>query len=669
MDTIGRYELQEELGRGGMGVVYRAYDSTLEREVALKLLPAYLRGDATFLHRFRREARVVARLEHACIVPIYDVGEQEGQPYLVMRLLRGGALRERLTAASLDQEQLFRALRRVAQALDAAHAQRIVHRDVKPANILFDEQGSAFVSDFGIARVTDAATQLTGSGLVGSPAYMSPEQFKGAEVDGRSDQYSLAIVVYEALSGSLPFSGDTAQMMYQHLEAPPPPVHMRNTALSPSLSPLLARALAKSPLDRFPSVTEMVQALQTAAGSQPALLPPVGPERKSSTTHARQVQSAYTRGLTAWEKQDWAAAAAAFAAVLELEPHHPKARSRYEEAKQHLSTGSTKTPAAAKKRPPAPAPYKSPVVAGAGGAAAPARSSRRWYYLAAALLLALVMGSLAWMFRLRISPTVIVYVDHTATPWLAKQAVIAVTPQPATATDTPSPTATATPSPTSPLEFPSGETAVWQSDDTPIAFALPDGSTLFLDANSQVQIEAIIGEGEAAETRLILQSGRLVVMPGSGVVLVRNPFGAYAQTGAGSLLGVWYSDAPFRFEAACLAGICRLTGDLEGEVALLEGQMSFVGGSGRPANIVAADYAAYTFATVVPTPTTTPTPTVTPPPTATPTRVPPTATPTPSPLPTNTPGTSGGGNPPQPPTPAVTSAPTIPPSPEPPSDR
>lgn len=642
MDTIGRYQLQEELGRGGMGVVYRAYDTTLEREVALKRLPAYLREDANFLHRFRREARVVARLEHACIVPIYDVGEQEGQPFLVMRLLRGGTLRERLTAASLDQEQLFRALRRVAQALDAAHAQRIVHRDVKPANILFDEQGSAFISDFGIARVSDA-TQLTGSGLVGSPAYMSPEQFKGGEVDGRSDQYSLAIVAYEALSGSLPFSGDTAQMMYQHLEAPPPPVHTRNSALPPALSPLLARALAKRPADRFPSATEMVQALQTAAGSQPAVLSPAGPERKSGTTHARQVQAAYTRGLTAWERQDWAAAAAAFATVLELEPHHPKARSRYEEAKQHLAQSGAKPPAAPKTPPlVAPAPYKSPVVAGAGGAAAPARSNRRWYYLGAALLLALVIGGLVWAFRLATSQTLIVYIDHTATPWPATQAVSAVTPQPATATDTPSPTATATPSPTSPLEFPPGETAVWHSDDTPITFALPDGTTLFLDANSQVQIEAIIGEGEAAETRLILQSGRLVVAPGSGAVLVRNPFGAYAQTGAGSLLGVWYSDNPFRLEAACLAGICRLTGDLEGEVALLDGQMSFVGGSGRPANIVTADYAAYTFAAIVPTPTITPTPTRTPSPTRTPTstntptRIP-TLTATPSPTLTPTP--------------------------------
>lgn len=207
-----------------------------------------------------------------------------------------------------------------------------------------------------------------------------------------------------------------------------------------------------------------------------------------------------------------------------------------------------------------------------------------------------------------------------------------------------------------PRVFQPGETALLISPASPVEFKLPDGARLFLDANSQVQIEAVAGQGDAAETRLILQSGRLVIAPGSGTVIVRNPFGAYAETGAGSLMGVWYSDAPFRFEAACLAGRCTLNGDLEGEAQLQPEQMSFVGGSGRPADVADADYAAYTFATVVPTPTPSPTPTKTatptetpsPTPTRTPTRTPsptPTETPTLTPTATDTPQSSGdGGN-------------------------
>ena len=164
----------------------------------------------TFTERFKREARVVARLEHPHIVLIYDIGESEGRPVIIMRLLSGGTLRDQTAKQGFDLAALMKSLEQIGDALASAHARQIIHRDIKPGNILFDENGSAFLSDFGIAKVLDSATQLTGSGFIGTPAYMSPEQFIGQTIDGRSDQYSLAIVVYEALTGDLPFKGNTA---------------------------------------------------------------------------------------------------------------------------------------------------------------------------------------------------------------------------------------------------------------------------------------------------------------------------------------------------------------------------------------------------------------------------------------------------------------------------
>ena len=194
-NTIGRYELRGELGQGGMATVYRAYDAMLNREVALKVMAGHLSTDVSFQRRFEREARVIATLEHPNIVPVYDYGTTaQGQPYLVMRLLRGGTLYDRLVEGKVTQQQLWAILRQVASALDYAHDRDIVHRDIKPVNVLFDEKGNAYVSDFGIAKVRDATTNLTGNAIVGTAAYMSPEQFMGATVNGRSDQYSLAVV-------------------------------------------------------------------------------------------------------------------------------------------------------------------------------------------------------------------------------------------------------------------------------------------------------------------------------------------------------------------------------------------------------------------------------------------------------------------------------------------
>lgn len=268
MSTSERYQLFEELGRGGMGVVYRAHDTQLGRDVALKLLPAVLAEDETTLLRFQREAQLIAQLEHAHIVPIYDVGVREKQPFLVMRLLRGGSLHDLLRKKEILPSELWKILHQIGDALDVSHAQHIIHRDIKPSNILFDEQGQAYLTDFGIAKALDATTQYTGNSVIGSPAYMSPEHFTGEDFSGRTDQYSLAIVAFEVLAGQLPFQGNTAKVMYGHLQKPPPAIHMLKTDLPVTVNDVLHRALAKAPSDRYETIQEFVMALQNAADLQ-----------------------------------------------------------------------------------------------------------------------------------------------------------------------------------------------------------------------------------------------------------------------------------------------------------------------------------------------------------------------------------------------------------------
>jgi serine/threonine protein kinase len=211
MSTTDRYQLRDVLGQGGMAVVYRAYDTRLQREIAFKVLAAHLITESAFYQRFERETRIIATLEHPNIVPVYDSGiDEKKQPYLVMRLLRGGTLRDRRGRGELAGADLWPPMHQVAAALDHAHSQNIIHRDIKPVNILFDEKGNAYVSDFGIAKVRDTTTgDLTGNNVLGTPAYMSPEQFEGRPVDGRSDQYSLAVVLFEALTGRPPLGGNT----------------------------------------------------------------------------------------------------------------------------------------------------------------------------------------------------------------------------------------------------------------------------------------------------------------------------------------------------------------------------------------------------------------------------------------------------------------------------
>ncbi len=261
--TLGQFEIIEEIGRGGMATVYRARQRSVNRIVAVKILPPSLMHDPSFLERFIREVEVITQLEHPHILPIIDYGEAEGVPYIAMRYLGGGSFEQRLRRALPTPQELIRPMRQIAQALDHAHAQGVIHRDLKPGNIMLDESGNAYLSDFGIARVL--GSQLTGSMIVGTPAYMSPEQANGLPLDGRSDIYALGVVLFEALTGRSPYEAETPMaMLLKHITEPMPPVRQFNPNISAEIEHVISRATAKDPDDRYVSATQMIDAFEAA---------------------------------------------------------------------------------------------------------------------------------------------------------------------------------------------------------------------------------------------------------------------------------------------------------------------------------------------------------------------------------------------------------------------
>jgi serine/threonine protein kinase len=264
---FGRYRMVRELARGGMATVYLAHDPRFNREVAIKVLPRQFLHDPQFLARFQHEAETVASLEHQGIVPVYDFGEQEDLPYLVMRYMAGGSLTDRIKKGHVSTEEAVAILRPIASALDYAHSKGVVHRDVKPSNILFDKSGDAYLSDFGIVRLAEATVSFTGSAVIGTAAYMSPEQAQGgAELDGRSDVYSLGVVLYEMLAGDVPYKGETpTQQLIAHILEPVPRISQVNADVSPEVETVLMRALAKNRDDRYPTAGALVDALEAAA--------------------------------------------------------------------------------------------------------------------------------------------------------------------------------------------------------------------------------------------------------------------------------------------------------------------------------------------------------------------------------------------------------------------
>ncbi len=275
---LGPYEIIEEIGAGAMATVYRAYQPTMDRYVAVKAIDASHVRDDEAIARFQREARLIARLEHLHILPVYDFDGTHDPPYIVMRYLEGGTVRDVLAQGPLPLDEVPYLIQQVGSALHYAHRQGIVHRDVKPANVLIDTEGNAFVSDFGIARILDKSARrgesltMTGSS-VGTPAYMAPEQIQGqASVDERVDIYALGALLFEMVTGELPFQGPgLVQLLYQHLKDPVPDPRTLRPELPPTLGSVIQQAMAKEPQDRYDTAEAFAAAAIEAIGTGAAV--------------------------------------------------------------------------------------------------------------------------------------------------------------------------------------------------------------------------------------------------------------------------------------------------------------------------------------------------------------------------------------------------------------
>ena len=266
---IGRYRLDREIGRGGMGVVYAAYDARHGRSVALKLIAPDIASDAEFASRFMREARIAVTLEHPNVVPVYETGDDDGALFIAMRLVDGADLSTVVHEhGALPLPRVLRIARQIGAALDAAHAHGLVHRDIKPGNVLLtgtDEDEHVYLTDFGLARESASDEHLTGTGeWIGTADYIAPEQIAGGVVSARTDIYSLGCVLYELLTGRVPYGGILVHKLYAHSREPLPSIGRVLGANGRSADEVLARASAKDPADRYPSAGDLCRALAAA---------------------------------------------------------------------------------------------------------------------------------------------------------------------------------------------------------------------------------------------------------------------------------------------------------------------------------------------------------------------------------------------------------------------
>lgn len=278
--TLGNYHILSEIGHGGMANVYRAIQPSVGREVAIKVLPIHFLQDRTFLERFNREIKVIAKLQHPRILPVYDSGEEDGLPYIVMAYVPGGTLADRIKEhpEGMRLDEVVRMVRQIAEGLDHAHEVGIIHRDLKPSNILLDRKDNLYLADFGIARVITDVAQSTGSGIVGTPHYMAPEVSHGGEITPRVDIYALGVTLFEMITARHPFNGDTPiGIILAHATKPIPNARTYRPNLPSAIQQVIAWALAKNPDDRPETAGEVAQLLERAmsiAGPDTAVIGP-----------------------------------------------------------------------------------------------------------------------------------------------------------------------------------------------------------------------------------------------------------------------------------------------------------------------------------------------------------------------------------------------------------
>ena len=309
---VGPYRIMEQLGQGGMATVFKAYHASLDRYVAMKVLHQAFMEDPNFLARFQREARVVAKLEHPNIVPIYDYAEYEGQPYLVMKFIEGETLKARLQSGPLSSAEVSHIIEAVGAALSYAHKQGILHRDIKPSNVIMATDGQIYLADFGLARIAQSGeSTLTTDMVLGTPQYISPEQAMAKkDLDEGTDIYSFGVMIYEMTVGRVPFSGDTPfSVIHDHIYSPLPLPSAVNPKITPALERFLLKALAKERADRFKDVPEMVRAFQEAwtgsgsavmrgAATVPSMSPPVIPAAAAPSVTPVSASAQATFGST-----------------------------------------------------------------------------------------------------------------------------------------------------------------------------------------------------------------------------------------------------------------------------------------------------------------------------------------------------------------------------------
>lgn len=266
--NLGNYVIKEALGQGGMAKVYKAYQANLDRTVAIKVLPAHFAADESFVERFKLEARALARLAHPNIVTVHDAGENEGRLFIVMELLEGGTLRQKM-GSPMTVSEVLDITRQIGGALTYAHDRNIIHRDIKPVNVLLSMDERAVLSDFGIAKImaSDNTHQLTQAGTgIGTPDYMSPEQCKGIQIDTRSDIYSLGIMVFEMLAGQTPFTGDNyAALAHAHIYESVPSLRSFNDSIPASIDVVIRKCLSKDPDQRYSKAADFAHALEDAS--------------------------------------------------------------------------------------------------------------------------------------------------------------------------------------------------------------------------------------------------------------------------------------------------------------------------------------------------------------------------------------------------------------------
>src|SRR5690606_2359491 len=274
---LGSYEIVEEIGKGGMATVYRAFQPSIGRFVAVKVIHRAIAADSTALERFQREARLIARLEHPHLLPIFDYDGANDPPYIVMRYLEGGTLKEVMDKGKLPLGDVNHIMRQIASALDYAHRQGVVHRDIKPSNIMIDQEGNAFLMDYGIAPFAGSGEGLTQTGFaVGTPGYMSPEQGMGMEnIDRRADIYSLGVMVFQMVTGHMPYTAETPlAVVMKHINDPVPAASQFSPGVPDLLDTAIAWAMSKKPVDRYNTASDFADDITRAVGKTTASLRP-----------------------------------------------------------------------------------------------------------------------------------------------------------------------------------------------------------------------------------------------------------------------------------------------------------------------------------------------------------------------------------------------------------